>query len=68
MFSETAISTVSGQPILQIRKKEVTLEVFNKEIKIEVLGDNSVSKTIVFTSSKHLKVFDISLFLETKVS
>jgi hypothetical protein len=38
---------VSGQPILHIRKKEVTLEVFNKEIKFEVLGDNSVSKTIV---------------------
>jgi hypothetical protein len=58
MFSETAISTCLGNRYSRLEKKEVTLEVFNKEIQIEVLGDNSVSKTIVFTRSKHLKVFD----------
>jgi hypothetical protein len=35
--------------------------------KNEVLEDTLVFKTEVFTISKHLKVFDTSFFLETKV-
>jgi hypothetical protein len=39
---------------------------FSIRQKNEVLEDTLVSKTKVFTRSKHLKVFDNSLFLETK--
>jgi hypothetical protein len=53
--------------ILHFRKKEVKTKVSNKAKKNEVLEDTSVFKTEVFARSKRLKVFDTSLFLETKV-
>jgi hypothetical protein len=52
--------------ILQFTEKEVRPEVFNKAKK-KVLKDTSVSKTGVFTRSKHIKIFNISVFLKTKI-
>jgi hypothetical protein len=53
---------VPDRGILQFRKKEeVRTEVFNRA-KNAVLENASVFKTIVFVGSKHLEVFNTSVF------
>jgi hypothetical protein len=58
---------VSFKEYFSLEKKRSRLK-FSIRQKNEVLEDTSVSKTTIFTRSKHLEVFDTSVFLETKVS